>query len=342
MTLKIIEGFENLGPSGLTGTPLQDALSKRYACDTTASTDAILVDGWGSGTGLKWAASSGAEYLQMEFLPGARSITIGFALKTPIYTTSMIRKIFSLFDGVSTLAHLQLYLTVNNYLGVYDRSNTFMFSSNQSLRSNQWTYIEVKTWLDTTASGLIELRINGVVDTLYNGISAYLTNNASVLVWYGAAFNCVLDDIYVATSPDGLDGYKGPSSVETLRPSADEGHNDWTPSSAVDHYTLVNTVPVNMSNYLTGLTGLELFDYENTSLETIEAVKISSEVTTDAASVSQVRQVYQGVNTHSGDTFNIIATEPFEIKDIFELNPDTANSWSPSDLNSSQFGVERL
>lgn len=344
MTIRIIEGFENFGPSGTTGLTLQTAISKRYACDTTFSTDAILVDGWGSGVGLKWPATSGSEYLQMVLIPGDRSITVGFALKTPIYSgMEYKRKLFDIYNREASSAHFEIYLSVNGYLIICNYVGTIIWISNTALRSDQWEYIEIKTWLDTTASGTIEIRINGIVDTLYTGITAYLTNSASVVYWYGASADCVLDDIYIATSSDGLDGYYGPARVETLRPSADAGLNDWTPSSVVDHYTLVNTIPVNISSYLTGETGSELFEYPATSFENIKSVKISSEVLTNASSISQVKQICaNGANTYDGDSFNIIATDPFEVVDIFNLNPETANSWEPSELNTFQFGIERL
>jgi len=344
MTIRLIEGFENFGPSGTTGLTLQTAISKRYVCDTTYSTDAILVDGWGSGVGLKWPATSGTEYLQMVLMPGDRSITIGFALKTPIFSGMQYSRIlFDTYYAQAQFQHFDFGLSVNGYLLITNYAGTDIWISNTALRSDQWVYIEIKAWLDTTASGTIEIRINGVVDSTYTGISAYLTNIASIVNWYGASADCILDDIYIATSSDGLDGYYGPARVETLHPSDDAGLNDWTPSSAVDHYTLVNTIPVNTSNYLVGETGSELFEYPNTSLDTIKAVKISSEVLTDATSISQINQIcVNGANTYDGDIFNIISTDPFEVQDIFELNPETANSWEPSELNASQFGIERL
>jgi hypothetical protein len=235
----------------------------------------------------------------------------------------------------TTPAKLTMMLDTNGHLSIRNNSSATLLTSSKPLRNLQWTYVEFKFWLNAyDDAGSIYLRINGEDIGELIDVSLGLDVCTSILFTGG-----VIDDLYIVTADDSMQPFLGPCIVETLQPTGDGLTSDWAPSANAAHYTLIDSVPVNTSNYLTGSnTGdIDLFTYDATTLDTIAAVKLSSIFTNDGPGITGVAHQY---NTYDGSAFTII--DQVEGSDIFELDPDTSDIWSPANLASATFGVKRL
>jgi hypothetical protein len=320
MAVKIIEGFDNFGPNGMGGTDLQEAIQKRYTCQVLGYT--TLEPGWSSGLALRLDGSS---YIQTPFTSPVSGLILGFACKEAAH--------FEVRDSDMD-KKLSVQIDSSGYLSVQDNDLATLLKSSKPLRYLQWTYVELKFWLNNDDAGSIYLRINGEDVGELIDVSLGLNVCSSVLITGG-----VIDDLYIVTADDSMQPFLGPVIVETLRPTGDGLTSDWVPSANAAHYTLVNSVPVNASNYLTGegVGDIDLFTYDATTLDTITAVKLNSVFTVDSPGVAQAAHRY---NTYDGSAFTII--DQIEGHDIFEVDPDTSDIWSPANLASATFGVKRL
>lgn len=351
MALRHIEGFENYGPANTTGTTLQSALRRRYFCDTTAGVDAKIVDGWGSGLALQWLADSDSMYTIItpddnEF----QYFVIGIAVKLSdqfTHTGSSGSALCMICTSASTLvSHVAVYTRLSGHLVVTGGSSgNILATSSKALKIDEWAYVELKVRIHDTL-GSVDLSINGDSVATYTGDTRNSATEYGYKIVLQSVDGLTVDDLYIATNNDGSDDFLGPVKVETLRPTSDGDLTEWSPSANAAHYTLVDETPNSDSDYVSGAASgdVELFGYPSTSLVSIDAVQIGSNLAANAAGVTSVKHKYQAVdaNTYNGVEIRVIDTTSVETNEIFPTDPNTGNAWEISDFNASQFGVERL
>jgi hypothetical protein len=329
MAIKVVEGFDNFGPNGMGGEELQAAISRRYSCQVLDAT--TLEAGWGSGLALRLEGSS---YVGIPINPFSTWLAVGFACKGSFRLD--ITGISSYGDPEDEVKLTAMTNAIGQVVVGTDSLLTILLTSSKALRASQWAYVEF--WFcfndNDPSSGTVTININGEAVGELLDITPGINAGTSVRFRTG-----IFDDLYIA------DGFPllGPSIVETLRPTGDGATSDWVPSANAAHYTLVDSVPVDANNYLTGMAtdDVDLFTYDPTILDSIAAVKLSSMVTNDGPGITHIAHQYvANSNSYDGMAFGL--ADQMEASDIFQLDPETSDIWTPANLATANFGVKRL
>lgn len=252
-----------------------------------------------------------------------------------------------LLGSVNQNADGTLSIKTNNgatSLGVTDRS----------LFSNIRYYLE---W-DITLSGTtpitcaIELRINGHVEasgSASSGVNASSLlsndNKANVHIFNaatgGAGSASVIKDLYIKNEA----GYEGDIHNFPLYPASDGGILDWTPNSGTDHFSRVNTHPVDITKFLSTATPGDIdlwgFDALPAFSGTIVGVNISVLAQKDDEGTKSFKIVVGATGTDAeSDEFFVSTNNPEYYEFSLKLDPATGLAWTRAGLNATKFGVK--
>lgn len=127
--------------------------------------------------------------------------------------------------------------------------NTTAHNTGVTLTAGVWYFLELKVVFNAT-TGSAELRVGGTSEYTQSSLNTCgpytsgplsVRHGATSWVWF-------LDDVAVydtAAHPDdggsnSLMDFTGPWRMRTVRPNADTAQDDWTPSSGVDNYAMVD------------------------------------------------------------------------------------------------------
>ncbi len=344
MALRLIEGFENFGANGTTGTTLQSAMQAKYssALTTAGTPDCLLNDGWGSGLGfqMQYESPSVSNYFIATF-DDQDTWLVGFAIKIPpgvLYGTDQLVSILTA-DGsyvqavyITEAGRVRLSTTIANYY------------STRVLKSDTWYYIEFKVYIHDSA-GTIDLNINGVSDRSETGLNTLWSTSSTlsqVRFHLNHTEDMIIDDIYVADGTAGVNSFLGPSKVEAIRPDADDTVA-WALSTGGDSYALINTQAVNETTYVEGDTNTEsdLYTYDNLSIITgdVFGVQLNTGGKLTEAGTRQLNDRLLSNITNSNGATVLADTTGEMVYRVIEQDPDTAANWVVSGVNAIKAGV---
>lgn len=340
MALLWIDGFEwetptVVLPSGGTGTP---ALYSYEARRITNDTD--IVPGRAGGAAIELFDN---DYIEKWIDNTNATLIIGASFK------------FQDFDSNE------------DWLGLYDEGdanvrirfddNTMEIRAGSSLEytgpipahQSRWLHMEIKSVIHDS-TGSVEIKVNG--STIVNetgldtnhGANGYITR-VRFSGQNQSGLGVTIDDLWICNGAGSANNdFLGALAVQTLRPDGAGNSSDWTayPGS---NYQNVDDDPDDDGDSTineSGTTGdLDLYTYENTTLDTINGVQINSIVReTDASPFSVHNMVRSGVTDYEGAEQAIGGTDYVNIYEIEEVDPDTSSAWTDTGLNAAEFGIK--
>lgn len=276
--------------------------------------------------------------------------TVGIAVRYyvfPTVTNSAGHIIF--MDSTST----QCGITVNTSGAVEIRrfttlttSTTLATSANSVISANTWHYIEMETVINDT-TGSMNVYVDGVLAVSVSGADTKTSaNNYANRISIGnsqgntaAAGSIDFDDYYLTDSATRL----GERRVETLMPNADTAQKDFTRSAGSDNFALVDEALSNGdTDYVQGSTVGNLDRYTHAGFSVpptaISAVQLTSfALKTDANSRSIALHARSGATDSDGPNYALAASYG-KFDRILETDPATSTAWTPTGVNSLQFG----
>lgn len=239
------------------------------------------------------------------------------------------------------------------------RNNTTVLATDATQRvlPRQWNYYEMKVNFQTSATGSVEVRLNGVsipALTLTNVVTVAAGSGPTYVSWGGSRASDVnlfwyLDDIYVC---DGTGSYNndflGPIRVQTLYPSAPGTYSQWNQIGGVpsNPQTAINEPYYDKDNsYLSSNTvnALSSFYFKSLLANTnaVKAVQVRSFMRKDEAGIRQVQTFLRQGSTDLASGPIITPSESYgTILTRFDNNPITAGAWVVSDVNTGEFGLK--
>lgn len=342
MAIIFMDGFEDYGPAGTTGTTLQYRLSRHWGNidSTSGSPDAQIVTGRGGGFALGEGYTSN-EYSRSVDETG--ELIVGFAFKV-----SQWRKlcVFSYATFTTEQAYLQVSVSGNIY--VYNNTNAVLGSTNNApVRFNVWNYIEFRVKIGIS-DGEVEVILNGEqvinetgLDT--GGHESSIINNFFLVPGADTKY----DDLYlVDPNQAGVNTFLGAISIKALHPEADTADADFTPSTGIDNYAMVDDTLVDGSEYLSSSTvgDLDLWDYEDAPAgTTVKCVQVRTAGWSTATFATYAAVCKSGVTEYEQQSRGL-ATDNSILdckSEYLEVDPDTSVAWALAGFNSAQFGVKR-
>lgn len=173
-----------------------------------------------------------------------------------------------------TLPTIRIYLTDANYLAlVCDGSywDAYVGASkvaDGSVYMNIYEYVHVQWHVNIADSGTIETIINGYPDISYSGDTkpgASTTINYFYISSTRASYSYpTFDDIALGTG-----GWLGDVRFEKLQVDADTVDSDWTPSTGISNFEMINEIPPVDTDYIYSSTNAQqnistLTDWDDT------------------------------------------------------------------------------
>jgi len=348
MALLWIDGFDNYG-TGSVQVPAA-SFAWRYGGSSVDLND--LTTPRVEGSGRSMMTDYGSWTFTPELTDAERTLIVGFG--------------FKLITGVSSGTTLNfrnreslgVHLAIRGRTGEFDvyggpgaGQNYLGTTSGARVGFNQWTYIEVKVYCDSTA-GTVDIQSDGVsVLSLSSVNTQRITENYYDRVWIlpdiGPGYGHAIDDLYICDGSGAVNNdFLGPCKVLTLRPESDVvGETDWTPQTPGNHYAMVDEVEADEdSTYVESdvSTNQDLWEYEDTpaAIGDIYGIQICTDCRITEAEVFGLKTPAKlGATTSEGSVLTVGSQDYLSTLRVMETDPD-GNPWTDSNLDSTQFGVK--
>lgn len=328
-----------------------------------------FIDGWDhytSNTNLqrKWNASSVGSALatgrfagnafDLTGSPGATitltsvaTRTVGFAFWV---NGTMTAGTFCAFQDAGT-TQVDLRTTAGGAIQV-TRAGTVLATSSNNLVASAWYYIEFQATIDPSAGGFTLKVWNSPTPGIWataSGINTRNTSNSSANMVNLAAFR--FDDFYALNSSGSRNNdFLGESRIFTTLANADNstatGTNLlWTPDSGTPHYSRVNeSEPNDDTSYVASGTPGQIDTYKYPAIAptgTIAGVQVTLTARKDDVGTRQISAEYRsaGAVNYAGSNVFSPTTSYGMFRQMYETDPATSATWTASNVNNGEFGV---
>lgn len=305
-----------------------------------------------SGSSLLFVTSLTTGYAKKALKKPYRCLIVGFAVFYP-ETVAGFRPDESpiTFNAGSTrMITLQLQDEGHFVLKVGNTAGAVLATGTTIMAASTWHYLELKVFIDN-AAGAYEFKINGVTEFSDTGVD---TNASSTINWVNSIwfenagtsgpYDFYIDDLYargdVTTNTAG--GFLGDTRVVVLRPDADGTYEQWTLSTGVDAFALIDEDLPDTADYLESSTAAQKYSVSHTSFTGTGTIHAVSHYVHSSTPDNTARNVYPLCRSNGVDYQNpsVRAPSGAYLSSVYETNPNTATAWTDTTLNAAEFGLE--
>lgn len=331
MALVLVEGFDHMIVSLVT--------SKAWQTSPTSMTS-------GRFGGQAARFTTGTSLTLAKALPSTYATLIaGFAYRSQFAAAI---NFFAFRVGGTTIMTLGLNATAGK-LVVKNVGGTTIATGTTNILANVWNYYEIKAFVNG-ASGTCEVRLNGAAE-IASTVGNFGSTNIDTVAFLNGANNSNMDydDLYVLDTSGSAprNTFLGDVRVETLYPSADGAHLQWTPNSGTAHFSRVNestsTFPDGDTSYVSdaNVGDIDTYACDDLSISsgTLYGLQTVTYARKDDAGTRQIAHVCrQGGSDSVGTTLTMPSSYGFQT-DIRAQDPSSAE-WTISNVNADEFGVK--
>lgn len=293
-----------------------------------------------------WGAlltSSDSSYLAKS-VDNLETLITGVANKCNL-TTEIL---FSFMDNQSE--QVTIWMRDDGTIAVYrDTADELLaVSAAGTIVSDTWQYIEAKVKISTTV-GTVDVLVDGVSVISETGLNTQDTANAysTSIKLHGNIGNRYVDDFYICDVSGSLNNdFLGDIHIRTLYPVGDGVQNDFTPSTGVDNYALVDEAQLvddTDHNESSTIGHKDLYDVTTTvESDAILAVQICAAVRNTDTGTMNVRTLCRSGTVptdNEGSDFAISQTMRGALT-IHEQEPTDSVAWTQSKINAAEFGIK--
>lgn len=338
MTVLIIEGFDYYpAVSGTAG------LNTAWSASTVANL--TLVAGRFGGLAVRGSGAGSVGRSLNRAIPSTTSAACGFALSLngPPGLALYLAQ-FRSSGGVQC----GLGIGTDGVLRVYGASTGVVLGAAAAALATGplvWNFVEIEVELhDSTGAAGVWVNGQKVIDLsnvdTKGQSAADITEFAFLAPVPGPGSPGIVDDLYVTNGTR-----LGECRVVTLRPSADTADADWTPSTGVDHFAVVDETSVNGdTDYAASANAgdLELYNLGDLGFTPAGVFAVQCKICArkDDATTREVRtKIRSNGATNDGATVALTSSYAY-YSDILETDPDTSAAWTAAAVDALEVGQE--
>lgn len=347
MAILFIDGFDSYGPEGQNISTICGSY-----LDNTGGGSVISRNITRFGVGFSLAAIDGNTYNSMvkALFPDKGVATVGAAV---IKQAAGAIQVMAFADSGAADFQVGLQYNAGNQL-VVRRGNatggTVLATGTRVASLSEWNYIEMRVGIHAT-TGFVEVRVNNITDILVTGVNTKNTANSvvnRVCMGGGNGYAILFDDMYVTDETTPNSGFLGDCRVQTLLPDGSGQNSAWSVSGATSGWQCVDDTAAQVNGtysdtdfvYGSG-TGIK-FECTMSNLSgtspTVFGIAVSNvSKKGDAGARTCQNLIYTNNAEASGAAYNL-STSYINYTDLFNTNPVTASSWTPTDINNLQVG----
>jgi len=264
------------------------------------------------------------------------------------YNTSQINSTnqrFQWLNGTTVLGHLRLE---GEHITAYTSGSTLIGTGSVFIPSSTWFLLEAYIKIDNSI-GRIVVKIDGITDIDFTGDTqpdAITTINRIGNSFPGASTHYV-DDIAINNALGETDsGWCGDGHIILLKPVSDGDVLQLIPSSGSSHWSLVDDIPPNITDYVSGSTVGEYdlyhisdFGLTGQTISRIWTESTSLDTVAEGGYISLGIKRVSGSISWSGSLVQLTSYSQSKGTEYL-LNPDDGQPWEASDLNSLQIAIK--
>lgn len=276
-------------------------------------------------------------------VPSGNTFAVGFAFRVGDLSGNTTGKgIFSFQTGATIITKLGVDVNGALKFGRGDfTTNLIANSANGLIAINVWNYIEIE-YTRNGATGAVTVYLNGSSVLTASGANTGATaidTMAFMPEFFGG--NKEMDDLYVVDVATRL----GESRIDTLRPSADSGAQQWTRSTGANNFANVDDTTLNSDtdyNSSATVANKDLYDvadlgFTPASVRAVQAVMFARK---DDATARTIRHYIKEGGTTTNGTTRAMGSSFGMFTDLYATNPRTAAAWSAAEVNATQLGLD--
>jgi hypothetical protein len=236
-------------------------------------------------------------------------------------------------------------LVAGGYVALYRSDNNTQIAVSTGPAwsgANVWRYIELK---HTPSTGACEIRVDGILR-----VSGTVPTAASVaslnLECQGGGAQTYIDDLYVLDSTGATNNnYLGDVRVQTILPSADGANLALTPDSGTTHYNRLNEATPDTTSYVssTSVGVKDSYKYQQLTANTssVYGVAVTSYTSKDApVAAGLATLVRMGSTDYVNAQPQVLSASWVVGTDLYQARPSDSAPWTPTDVNTAEFGVQ--
>lgn len=223
-------------------------------------------------------------------------------------------------------------------------------SASPAITAAAWNHIESKVLFSQTV-GTVEVRVNGVTVLNLTGqdtCATALVEASQVAIGQRAstAVTLSVDDLFAwDTSGSHNNDFIGDKRVVLVMPDADTIEADWTPSTGVSGFAMIDEIPASISDYIQAVAVADRSDFGCASLPA-EVVAVSAvtvfmkALKTDAGAGSVRLDIESGGSIGTGTDVPLTTALTY-YESNFEVDPDTAAPFTVAAVNAANISLVR-
>lgn len=348
MAIVFIEGFDNYGAAGTSCKTIMNT----YWDSTSSAFDGVARAGRFTGLSMDLSSAAATTYTStfVKNLADAGIYTMGFAHWKQ---NSAASPIGGFADASGGDWQVSLHSNASHQLIVYrgaPGAGTVLGTGSIIPAFNSWNYIEMKVGCHNT-TGNVELRLNNVTIFSATGINTRNTANAQInrLCLAANAGNAgYWDDLYITNEITPNSGLLGDCRVQTLVPTGLGQNNGWSPTGQPTGWQCVDDTAAQVAGTYSDTdyvyassTGIK-FEYSMADLSGTSPVVFGIALSNvskkgDAGARTCQNLLYTNSAEASGSAYNL-STSYANYTDVWNTNPVTGSSWTPTEINNIQAG----
>ncbi len=335
MAVVLIEGFDHLSSANLT--------TKNWSLSANSSVGAGRFDGQSYAI----AAGSGTGTTNKTLPSTYTTLIAGCAIQVAALATGVNHFVLRTAAGAIVAS---ISLNASHIWQVTNSAAAVIATGTTPVTINSWNYIELKIFVNTgtPASGTCELHLNGATEIASTAGNFGSTAMGQVgLPGNNNSVNMKWDDLYVldTTGAAPRNTFLGDVRVETIYPTSDGAHTQWTPNSGSTHYTQVNeTLADGDTTYVSDLTPNDLDTYGFGDIDTgatVYGLQVNLFARKDDANTRQIAPVIRQSGSDNVGTTVTMTTSYVTYSQLYNQDPASAD-WTPTNVNADEFGIKEI
>lgn len=296
---------------------------------------------WGSGA---YKMQDSEEALSIE-VPEQDTYIVNFSLDCEGIGSSS--RYFLGFSAAYSDPHMSLSYAANNLiLNDGDANATEVVTV--PIDMSGYHHVEAKCYAHDT-SGYVQVKIDGVLVIDYGPTDTKKNASTNIRrIVFGPhnsnSIDTYIDDVIIMDTTGSYNNdFIGDVRIHRLNPSADTAQKDFTASTGIDNYALVDDNDGDTGYVYSSTSGDEdIYALENSpaGAANIKAVGVVQQARKEGAGSRGVTPLlYSGTATSTGSEQNLGVDYVVQV-DVVETDPNTGAAWGTAGIDAAQLGVK--
>ena len=303
--------------------------------------------------------SGPAAYITHTFSADHTELFFRFAMYMDSGATNNSRSLLTFYDNMNAAQLTIYYNTGTQSFDLYrgTSSGTLLATGTVVVRANVWCVVQGRIVINDS-TGVVSVSINNTTALSYSGdtlattvagVRSFTFRGANDVFTIGYVY---IDDVaFNDTTGANQATYPGLGGVFLLKPTADGATTTWDTSTGTVHYTLVDDVPANTTDWIQALTTgeIDLFEMEAapTYVNTINLVEVLYSAAVTESGYNLLTDVLRyGTVNYTDGTSTVVGLVPgyvlYKGSPYYKRPDDGTSIWGTADVNALQAGVQIL